>query len=103
MPNAIFPLIPFTDFTLTSEELHNFGLADIDIILQTHNKRLSDFTTMPEFDSDTYNDQTNRLIFDELNYNRVVLATEFLQLMSTMTNEQRKIFDNIVGRVQQNI
>lgn len=90
------------DLTLTDEELQNYGLADIDIILQTHSKSLSHFPTMPEFDHESNDAHTNRLILDELNYNRVQLATEFLQHMSTMTTEQRAIFDKIIGRVQDN-
>lgn len=86
--------------TLSDEQLQNYGLAEIDIILQTHNKRLSDYNTMPEFHHESTAAQQNRLIYDELNYDRVSLAAEFLQLLSTMTTEQRAIFDKVVDRVQ---
>lgn len=44
----------------------------------------------------------NRLIYDELNYNRTILADEHHSLMSTMTAEQRGVYDRILSRVNAN-
>lgn len=87
--------------TLTDEELQSFGLADIDSLLKSNNKGLDDFPTMPPIDIHVVAQQPNKLIFDELNYDRVALAQEFLQLISTMTTKQRKIFDKIIERIDQ--
>lgn len=55
---------------------------------------------MPTSEVNSPLDQTNSLISDELNYDRVALAQEFLLLMSTMTTEQRHIYDTIMSSVQ---
>lgn len=38
----------------------------------------------------------NILIFYEINYDRIALASEHQQLLSTMTTEQRQIYDKII-------
>ncbi|WJX61982.1 DNA helicase [Trifolium repens] len=57
---------------------------------------------MPLPDSALIPDRHNRLIFDELNYDRRSLVDEHRKLMSTMTNEQRRIYDRIMKKVEEN-
>ena len=57
---------------------------------------------MPTSDTSLVPDIQNRLIHDELNYNRQSLAEEHVRLMSTMTSEQRKVYDTIMTRVNEN-
>jgi hypothetical protein len=44
----------------------------------------------------------NMLIYDELNYDKHVLANEHVRLMTTMTLEQKRIYDTIMARVNAN-
>jgi hypothetical protein len=90
------------DLVLSPTELKSFALSDIETLLQSSNKSVSDFPTMPQPDMSLITDRQNRLIYDELNYDRQSLAEEYTQLMSTMTSEQRKIFDKIMTRVTEN-
>jgi len=57
---------------------------------------------MPRADRSLVPDVQHTLIHDELNYNRDVLADEHIRLMSTMTSEQRSVYDTIMARVDQN-
>jgi RecG-like helicase len=54
---------------------------------------------MPQPDAGLLRDIGNRFIYDELNYDRLFLAKEHDALMSTMTAEQRRIYDKIMSRV----
>lgn len=90
------------DLVLSPTELKSFALSDIETLLQSSSKSISDFPTMPQPDMSLITERQNRLIYDELNYDRQSLAKEYTQLMSTMTSEQRKIYDKIMTRVIEN-
>jgi len=74
-------------------------LAEIEICLQCHGGSLDDYPEMPALDRTLAPEINNRLIHDELNYNVDVLAEEHRRLMSTMSVEQRKVYDTIMNRV----
>lgn len=61
-----------------------------------------DFPSMPQPDIDLIGEKGNKLIHDELNYDRKALVVECIHLMSNMTLEQRKNFDKITERVNEN-
>ncbi|KAK2371204.1 hypothetical protein QL285_084180 [Trifolium repens] len=79
------------DLVLTPEQLKSYALAEIDALLQSNNKSLRNFPDMPQPDPGLLPDRGNRLIYDELNYDRQALADEHRKLMSTMTTEQRGV------------
>ncbi|RHN48987.1 putative DNA helicase Pif1, P-loop containing nucleoside triphosphate hydrolase [Medicago truncatula] len=95
-------LLQFQDLVLSPTELKSFALSDIETLLQSSSKSISDSPTMPQPDMSLITERQNRLIYDELNYDRQSLAKEYTQLMSTMTSEQRKIYDKIMTRVIEN-
>jgi ATP-dependent DNA helicase PIF1 len=90
------------DLVLSPTELKIFALSEIEKLLQSNNKSLSDFPTMPQPDLSLITARQNRLIYDELNYDRHSLVEEHTQLMSTMTSEQRRIYDKVMTRVAEN-
>jgi hypothetical protein len=87
---------------LTTDQLKSYALAEIDTLLQSNNKTLHNYPDMPRPDPGLLPDKGNRLIYDELNYDRQSLAEEHRLLMSTMTVEQRKVYDKIMARIQEN-
>jgi hypothetical protein len=87
---------------LTTDQLKSYALAEIDTLLQSNNKTLRNYPDMPRPDPGLLPDKGNRLIYDELNYDRQSLAEEHRLLMSTMTVEQRKLYDKIMARIQEN-
>ncbi|CAJ2675849.1 unnamed protein product [Trifolium pratense] len=71
-------------------------------MLRSCGKSLKDYPPMPRADTSLVLGIQNSLIHDELNYNRQSLAEEHVRLMSTMTSEQRKVYDTIMTRVNEN-
>jgi ATP-dependent DNA helicase PIF1 len=82
--------------------LKSYALAEIEILLQSNNSTLEKFPDMPRPDPGLLPFKGNRLIYDELNYDRDVLAEEHRKLMSTMTHEQRGVYDKIMSRIENN-
>jgi ATP-dependent DNA helicase PIF1 len=92
----------FADLVLTPEQLKSYALAEIDTLLQSNNKSLGNYPDMPQPDPELLPDRGNRLIFDELNYDKQSLLEEHRTLMSTMTAEQKRVYDKIMARIQRN-
>lgn len=61
---------------LTDEQLLIYTLANIEIMLQSCGKILSDYPPIPQADPSLIPDIQNRLIHDELNYDRQSLDEE---------------------------
>ncbi|MCH79314.1 helicase-like protein, partial [Trifolium medium] len=87
---------------LTAKQKQSYALAEIEDTLRCNGKSLDDFSDMPRPDPALVRDIGNRLIYDELNYDRQALSKEHAALMSTMTSEQRRVYDKIITRVQNN-
>lgn len=81
---------------MSNDQLHNHALIDIDVFLKSNNRSLADFPTMPQPDMTSVPLDFNRLIYDELNYDRSFLASEHARILSTMTSEQRNIYDTVM-------
>jgi hypothetical protein len=69
------------------------------MLLQSCGKSLSKYAPMPTADQSLVSDVQNKLIQDEMSYNRPALAGEHKIMMSTMTAEQRTVYDRIMTRV----
>ena len=93
-----------TDLVLDDDQLKNYTLAEMDRLLQSHGKCLKeDYPTMPRSDVSLICEARNRLLYDELNYNQQVLREEHDRLMSTMTAEQKNVYDTIIARIDANL
>ncbi|AES99143.2 PIF1-like helicase [Medicago truncatula] len=78
-------------------------MTEIEALLQVHGKSMKEhYPTMPRSDLSFNNEGQNRLIYDELRYDRNILKNEHKRLMSTMTLEQKTIYDKIMSRVVSN-
>jgi RecA-family ATPase len=92
------------DLLLDDQQLKNYTLAEIERLLRSHGKSMKeDYPTMPKTDISMIHESRNRLIYDEMNYNQQVLEEEHNRLMSTMTAEQRGVYDTIMTRVDANL
>ncbi|RHN60133.1 hypothetical protein MtrunA17_Chr4g0022121 [Medicago truncatula] len=79
---------------LDEEQIKSYTLAEIEMLLQFHGKNLMErYPSMPRTDVSINSDGRNRLIYDELRYNKYSLKEEHDRLMSTMTTEQKSIYD----------
>ncbi|MCH79269.1 ATP-dependent DNA helicase PIF1 [Trifolium medium] len=81
-------LLRVNDLVLTPGQLQSYALAEIEVILQRNGKSLKDYPGMPLPDDGLMADIENRLIYDELNYDRHSLSKEHDTLLSAMTTKQ---------------
>ena len=58
------------DLILTDDQLIQYALADIEMMLRSCVKSLKDYPPMPRADTSLVPDIQNSLILDELNYNK---------------------------------
>lgn len=72
---------------MSEDELKNLTLMEIELMLQGNNKGLKDFPNMPQENMSLISTTHNRLIYNELNYDRQSLHLEHQTLTSTMTEE----------------
>ncbi|OIT22265.1 putative diphthine methyl ester synthase [Nicotiana attenuata] len=87
---------------LIDDELKNRCLQKLEKVLKSCGRSFHDFPTMPR---PLYNeeevDQANRLIHDELRYNRRSLLEEHQQLLMNLTIEQKSVYDKIMRAVNE--
>ncbi|XP_042010499.1 ATP-dependent DNA helicase pif1-like [Salvia splendens] len=87
---------------LSGDEIQNFALAEIEKLLQNLGKTLHDFHGLPYPDNQYFESSENRLITDELCYDRECLAREYLEFISKFTDEQLYVHDTIMSSVHSN-
>ncbi|XP_061341121.1 uncharacterized protein LOC133287508 [Gastrolobium bilobum] len=87
------------DALLTEESIKNITLAQIDKVLQSNGKCLSDYPSMSLITSESLLDMQNRLVVHELMYDRFSLGEEHERLFNSLTDEQRVVYDKIISAV----
>ncbi|XP_021992293.1 uncharacterized protein LOC110889094 [Helianthus annuus] len=90
------------DLCLTDDEVKNLTLYEIEKILIRNNSSLRNFNTMPYPDHELISTSNNRLITEELDYDRIDLQEQFENLLVSLTDEQRLIYDDIMKAVEDN-
>ncbi|XP_075077051.1 uncharacterized protein LOC142163805 [Nicotiana tabacum] len=91
------------EFDLTDNELKNYYLQKLENFLKGCGRSFGDFPIMP---TPTYKeeevDTSNKLIRDELCYNRRALAEEHEELVKNLTGEQNCSYEKIITVVNEN-
>ena len=83
---------------LSDEEKKMYALQEIEKLLRRNGDSLERFTKMPKVSESSAND-SNVLILDERSYPREALLETLERDAPKMTDEQRKIFDEIIDAV----
>lgn len=91
-----------TDLQLTDDELKNYTLIEIENILQSNGRSLLEFLSMPYPDMMQGQIASNKLIHDELNYDRTMLKEEYMQLMNQLNEDQMHIYNVVSNAVKSN-
>ncbi|XP_071719581.1 uncharacterized protein [Rutidosis leptorrhynchoides] len=81
---------------INADDLHNFVLYEVEILLNQCSKSISDFA-LPSLPADLLADLENCLIMEERNYYRAVLNAERLELERQMNSKQKQIYDLITS------
>ncbi|XP_024007711.1 uncharacterized protein LOC112083870 [Eutrema salsugineum] len=89
---------------LTEAQYKNLGLSDIEKYMRRNGHSLSDYKgEMPVPDDIGKSKKSNHLIRDEKSYDRAKLANDHVKLFSTITNEQKDIYNEIMDAVTRGI
>ncbi|KAL7142072.1 hypothetical protein ABFS83_08G098100 [Erythranthe nasuta] len=75
---------------VSDDTLRNYALIEIENILQSNNKSLSNFPPMPIPIGSMTDDTVNRLVLDELDYDVDAMGEELKKYLSSITDEQKK-------------
>ncbi|XP_047257682.1 ATP-dependent DNA helicase pif1-like [Capsicum annuum] len=88
---------------LSNDEMKNRCLQKLENLLKDSGHNFHNFLTIPK---PTHNieqlDVTNRLIFEELHYNKCSLSEEHEECLNKLTKEQRSVYDRIITTVKRN-
>ncbi|XP_074278356.1 uncharacterized protein LOC141601948 [Silene latifolia] len=84
------------DLQLTDEELQNYALIDIENSLQINGSSLRRFEGMPFPDMSATTHHRNSLVMDALSYDRQSLIEEHKIQLSSMTDEQRLVYNEVM-------
>ncbi|XP_020978281.1 ATP-dependent DNA helicase PIF1-like [Arachis ipaensis] len=92
------------DLHLTETETRDLTLIEIENLLKGYNKSLRDTPSMPFSNMDMCYQQlmsngVNRLICDELRYDRRQLVVEHADLLQKLTDEQKRVYKQILAAV----
>ncbi|KAF7835803.1 ATP-dependent DNA helicase PIF1-like [Senna tora] len=87
------------DLHLDDDRVQEIALAEIENLLKINGRSLADFPPMPMPNEAVMRNIGNLLISEELNYDRNALRTEHAHLLSSLTGEQRSIYDKIMSAV----
>ncbi|XP_031095005.1 ATP-dependent DNA helicase PIF1-like [Ipomoea triloba] len=89
-------LLQNNELILNDDDKKNFALIEIERLLQVLNRSLKEFPPMPLPNFDSSINSGNRLLYEELDYDRHALAEESVLLASKLTNEQRVVYDSVI-------
>ncbi|XP_019155261.1 PREDICTED: uncharacterized protein LOC109152142 [Ipomoea nil] len=95
----IFYVPPASDLCLTDDEKKNYGLLELDKLLEQQNRSLKDYHPMPIPEMTNSRLVQNRLLFEELSYDHEFLQQEALELCEKLTEEQRIIYDTVLDDI----
>ncbi|XP_071695626.1 uncharacterized protein [Rutidosis leptorrhynchoides] len=93
----------FPAYTMEQKDIDNHTLYEIELLLRNQGSSLNKFPGMPYPSSEFVIDTTNRLIHDVLRYDRVALKSEHENLFSSLTSEQKSVYEVIVSAIHNNV
>ncbi|XP_016192896.1 uncharacterized protein LOC107633811 [Arachis ipaensis] len=93
-----------SDLHMTETEIRDLTLIEIENLLKGYNKSLKDILSMPFPNMDMCYQQlmsngVNRLICDELRYDRRQLVVEHADLLQKLTDEQKRVYKQILAAI----
>ncbi len=89
------------DLTLTTEQLHNIALHELEIILQWNERSLSDFPGMPLPTADVEHYQSNQLIREEMSYDSDALLHVVHDAKPHLNQDQVAFYQVVIGVIHE--
>ncbi|XP_028779075.1 uncharacterized protein LOC114735542 [Neltuma alba] len=91
-----------TEISITDSDREEAGLIEIQRLLLKNGRSLDDYPSLPKPSSTEFLDTTNNLLLQELSYDRDACAADAVRLAASLTDEQRKIFHEVLDAVSRN-
>ncbi|GJZ51625.1 putative PIF1 DNA helicase/replication protein A1-like protein [Tanacetum coccineum] len=89
-------LLQNNQVVFTDEEIQNYTLMEIEMILNGNNRSLTDFPNLPQINHNLLNMGTNRLIAEERRYNLSNKLDRFTNLYAGLNPQQKDVYENIM-------
>ncbi|GKD36952.1 DNA helicase [Tanacetum coccineum] len=96
IPKKVSDKVQIVDYHLNDDSLQGYTLYEIDIILTNCGKSLHAFG-LPPPPQDLLAELANRLLMEERNYNREILAKLKNESVPLLNAEQKQIYDHIIN------
>ncbi|CAL4998052.1 unnamed protein product [Urochloa decumbens] len=96
-------IMNFPTLQLSSGQIKNLTLIEIEQLLAKGGKSLKEIAGMPIPDTTIIHGLNNRLVNEELNYDRDFLKTVHIDLLQKLNSGQRRAFDLIIQSVEENL
>ncbi|XP_010479356.2 PREDICTED: uncharacterized protein LOC104758217 [Camelina sativa] len=87
---------------MTSDQLKNQALIEIEKLLQSNGSSLKTYSSLPYPVNNNIPSSSNRLIAEELCYDTEKCASDHQKMLPSLTDEQRNVYDRILGSVEKN-
>ncbi|GJS75313.1 G-type lectin S-receptor-like serine/threonine-protein kinase [Tanacetum coccineum] len=88
------------DLQLEPEVVKNLALFEIEQLLRRNGSTLKKMDGMPYPDNEYILSSTNRLIHDELAYDKDLLKVEHDKLLKCLTDEQKTVYESVMSAVE---
>ncbi|XP_019189145.1 PREDICTED: uncharacterized protein LOC109183496 [Ipomoea nil] len=89
-----------SDLILNESQKRNYALLEMEKLLNAWNKSLADYPPMPMPDENNDLFLGNRLLFEEISYDREALMHEHNSLLEKLTDEQLVIYNKVIADVE---
>ncbi|XP_074318320.1 uncharacterized protein LOC141655124 [Silene latifolia] len=91
----------YRDVKLNDEQIQNYALLELEIILNRSSRSLKQYADFPTPDKSLIKYCGNRLLLEEQNYNAEEMAVQVEQLETGLNADQIKVYDSVLDAVHQ--
>ncbi|XP_057456530.1 uncharacterized protein LOC130747576 [Lotus japonicus] len=91
------------DLHVNDEDLRNLCLAELEKLLNMNGRSLKDYSCLPFPDLFDVSQYENKLVADELNYDRAEMEGLHDSLLNSLTSEQQQIYKSVMDAVKSKV
>ena len=89
----------FRSLHLDDSQLQNYALCEIEQILIKSGRSLHEFESIPYPNTLLLRQSNNRVLQEELDYDRNSLVAEHIKLLIGLNIDQRNIYDEVINSI----
>ncbi|CAH9134582.1 unnamed protein product, partial [Cuscuta epithymum] len=96
-------LLQHPELILSDDQLEKLALAELEKLLRGRGKSLRDYPPMPTVTMDSMLSSNDRMIYEELSYDRSAMTEEHAKLVGSLTDEQKSVYETIMHSVEEEV